>query len=43
MVGDENDDVPEYFQLLSLGGLTVPSVHMAEYVCGAFAKMADKF
>jgi WD40 repeat protein len=33
MVGDENDDIPEYFQLLSRGGLTVPSVPMAEYVC----------
>ena len=44
MVGDENDDVPEYFQLLSRGGLTVPSVPMAEYVCGAFAILdyADK-
>ena len=30
--GDENDDVPEYFQLLSRGGLTVLSVPIAEYV-----------
>lgn len=36
MVGDENDDIPEYFQLLFREGLTIPSVPMAEYVCGAF-------
>ena len=33
MVGDENDDVPEYFQLLSRGGLTIPSVSMAIDYC----------
>ena len=32
MVGDENEDVPEYFQLRSHGGLTISSAPMAEYV-----------
>ena len=45
MVGNKNDNVPVYFELLSRGGLTIPSEPLAEYVSGAFAILdyADQF
>ena len=47
MVGNDSDDATEkqYFDLLSRGGLTVPSSQMAEFVCACFAILdyEDKF
>ena len=39
MVGNESDKATnkEYFDLLSRGGLTVPSRQMAEFFCACFA------
>ena len=47
MVGNDSDKATdkEYFDLLSWGGLTVPSRQMAEFVCACFAilEYADQF
>ena len=47
MVGNDSDKATdkEYFDLLSRGGLTVPSRQMAEFVCACFAilEYADQF
>ena len=47
MIADENNDVPEshHFNLLSRGGLMVPSSPLAEFVQGFFAILdyTDKF
>ena len=47
MIGNDSDKATdkEYFDLLSRGGLTVPSRQMAEFVCACFAilEYADQF
>ena len=47
MIGCDTEDATEkqYFDLLSRGGLTVPSSQMAEYVCACFSILdySDKF
>ncbi len=47
MVGNDSDKATdkEYFDLLSRGGLTVPSRQIAEFVCACFAilEYADQF
>ena len=47
MVSNDGDNATEklYFNLLSRGGLTVPSSQMAEFVCACFDILdyADKF
>ena len=47
MVGNDSDKATDkkYFNLLSRGGLTVPSRQMAEFVCACFTilEYADQF